>query len=68
MSTTPGSEVEGSEEVANKSYIRHSTSDIISGSTLSAAVCSYQSMWQTKEEQIKALQEKVAEAQWQPWL
>jgi hypothetical protein len=24
--------------------------------------------WQTKEEQIKALQDKAAEAQWQPWL
>jgi hypothetical protein len=62
MSTAPGSEVEGSEEAANKSYIRHSTSDNTSGSTASAAVCSCQSKWQTKEEQIKALQEKAAEA------
>jgi hypothetical protein len=28
-----------------------------------AAICSCQSEWQTKEEKIKALQEKVAEAQ-----
>jgi hypothetical protein len=28
----------------------------------SAAVCSRQSKWQTKEEQIKELQEKAAEA------
>jgi hypothetical protein len=66
MSTAPNSEVEGSEGAANKSYIRHSTSDGTSGSTTSAAtaeVCSYQSEWQTKEEQIKALQEKAAEAQ-----
>jgi len=56
MSTAP--KVEGLEEVANKSYIRHYTSK----------VCSYQSEWQTKEEQIKALQEKAVEAQWQPWL
>jgi hypothetical protein len=61
MSTAP--EIEGSEEAANKSYIRHSTSDGSSGSTASAKVCSYQSEWQTKEEQIKALQEKAAEAQ-----
>jgi len=33
-----------------------------SGSTASAAVCSCQSEWQIKEEQIKTLQEKVAEA------
>jgi hypothetical protein len=66
MSTTL--EVEGSEETANKSYIRHYTFDGSSGSTTSAKVCSYQSEWQTKEEQIKALQEKAAEAQWQPWL
>jgi hypothetical protein len=62
MSTAP--EIEGSEEVANKSYIRHSTSDRSSGSTASAEVCSCQSEWQTKEEQIKALQEKAKEAQW----
>jgi hypothetical protein len=35
---------------------------------LQQKVCSYQSEWQTKEEQIKALQEKAVEAQWQPWL
>jgi hypothetical protein len=43
----------------------------ISSSTTSAAttkVCSCQLEWQTKEEQIKALQEKAAEAQWQLWL
>jgi hypothetical protein len=34
------------------------------GSTTSAEVYSYQTKWQTKEEQIKALQEKAAEAQW----
>jgi hypothetical protein len=59
MSTSSGIEVEGSKGAANKSYIRHSTSDCISGSTASAAtteVCSYQSKWQIKEEQIKALQ------------
>jgi hypothetical protein len=32
----------------------------------SAEVCSCQSEWQKKEKQIKALQEKAAEAQWQP--
>jgi hypothetical protein len=63
MSTAPGSEVEGLEEAANKSYIRHSTSYDSLGSTSLAEVCSYQSEWQTKEEQIKALQEKAAEAQ-----
>jgi hypothetical protein len=63
MSTAPGSEVEGSEGVANKSYIRHSTPYDTSGSTASAAVCSCQLEWQTKEEQIKALQEKATEAQ-----
>jgi hypothetical protein len=68
MSTAPSSEVEGSEGAANKSYIRHSTSYGSSGSTASAEVCSYQSEWQTKEEQIQALQEKAAKAQWQPWL
>jgi hypothetical protein len=62
MSTSPGSEVEGSEGASSKSYIRYSTSDITSGSTASAVVCSSQSKWQTKEEQIKALQEKAAEA------
>jgi hypothetical protein len=65
MSTAPGSEVEGSMRTANKSYIRHSTFDSTSGSTASAAtaeVCSCQSEWQTKKEQIKALQEKVVEA------
>jgi hypothetical protein len=57
-------EIEGSKEAANKSYIRHSTSDGSSGSTASAEVCSCQSKWQTKEEQIKALLEKAAKAQW----
>jgi hypothetical protein len=48
-----------------RQHIRlHSTS----GSIASAAVCSCQSEWQAKEEQIKALQEKTVEAQWQPWL
>jgi hypothetical protein len=54
MSTSLGTEVEGSEGAANKSYIRHSTSDCISGSTASAAtteVCSCQSERQIKEEQ-----------------
>jgi len=68
MSTAPGSKVEGSKEAANKSYIRHFTSYDSSGSTTSIEVCSYQSEWQNKEEQIKTLQEKAAEAQWQPWL
>jgi len=68
LSTSPGSEVEGSEGAANKSYIKHPTSYGTSGSAASAKVCSCQSEWQTKEEQIKALQEKAAEAQWQPWL
>jgi hypothetical protein len=66
MSTAP--EVEGSKEAANKSYIRHYTSNGSSGSMASAKVCSCQSEWQTKEVQIKALQEKAVEAQWQPWL
>jgi hypothetical protein len=43
MSTAP--EVEGSEEAANKSYIRHSTSYGTPGSTTSAAVCSCLSEW-----------------------
>jgi hypothetical protein len=63
--TSSGSEVEGSEGAANKSYIQHSTFDGISGSTASATtteVCSCQSEWQIKEEQIKALPEKAAEA------
>jgi hypothetical protein len=71
MSTAPGSEVGGSERAANKIYIMHSTFYSTSGSTVSAAtaeVCSCQSEWQIKEELIKALQEKVAEDQWQPWL
>jgi hypothetical protein len=62
MSTSPGSEVEGSKGASSKSYIRHSTSDSTSGSTASAKICSCQSKWQTKEEQIKELQEKVVEA------
>jgi hypothetical protein len=66
MSTAP--EVEGSDEAANKSYIRHYTSDGSSGSMALAKVCSCQSEWQIKEEQIKTLQEKAAKAQWQPWL
>jgi len=60
MSISSGSENEGSEGAANKSYIRHSTSDYIPSSTASAAtakVGSYQSKWQ-----INALQEKAAEA------
>jgi hypothetical protein len=61
-------EVEGSEEAANKSYIRNSTSYDTSGFTASAAICSCLSEWQIKEEQTKALQEKAAKAQWQPWL
>jgi hypothetical protein len=61
MSTALGSEVEGSEEAANKSYIRHSTSYGTSGSTASAAICSCLSEWQIKEEQIKARQEEVVE-------
>jgi hypothetical protein len=60
MSTAP--EVEGSEEVANKSYIRHSTSYGTSGFTVSAVVCSCLSEWQIKEEQTKALQVEAAEA------
>jgi hypothetical protein len=62
MSISSGSEVEGSEGVANKSYIRYSISDDIPGSTASAAaakVGSCQSEWQIKEEQIQALQEKA---------
>jgi hypothetical protein len=66
MSIAP--EVERLEESANKSYIRHYTSDGSSGSTTSVEVCSCQSKWQIKEEQIKALKEKAVEAQWQPWL
>jgi hypothetical protein len=65
MSTSSGLEVEGLEGAANKSYIKHSTSNFIPGSTTSATraeVGSYQSKWQIKEEQIKVLQEKAAEA------
>jgi hypothetical protein len=68
MSTASGLEVEESEGIANKIYIRHSTFYGTSGSTASAASCSCLSEWQIKEEQTKALQEKAAEAQWQPWL
>jgi O-acetylhomoserine/O-acetylserine sulfhydrylase-like pyridoxal-dependent enzyme len=71
MSTSSGSKVKGSKGAAHKSYIRHSTSDYIPGSTASAAtaeVGSCQSEWQIKEEQFKALQEKAAEAHEQPWL
>jgi hypothetical protein len=53
MSTALGTEVEGSEGVANKSYIRHSTFDGTLGFTASAEVCSCQLEWQTKEEQIR---------------
>jgi hypothetical protein len=52
LSTAPGSEVEDSEEVANKSYIRHSTSNGTSGSTASVAIAevsSCKSKCQTKE-------------------
>jgi hypothetical protein len=63
VSTAPSPEVEGSKEAASKSYFKYSTSDSTSGSMASAEVCSCQSKWQTKEEQIKALQEKAAEAQ-----
>jgi hypothetical protein len=63
MFTALGSKVEGSEGDANKSYIRHSTSYDSSSSTTLVEVCSCQSKWQTKEEQIKALQEKAVEAQ-----
>jgi hypothetical protein len=65
MSTSSGSEVEGSEGAANKSYIKHSTSDYIPGSTASVVtlkVGSCQSEWKIKEEQIKALLEKAVEA------
>jgi hypothetical protein len=65
MSTFSGSEVEGSEGAANKSYIRHSTSDCIPGSmtsTVTTEVGSCESEWQIEEEKFKALQEKAAEA------
>jgi hypothetical protein len=68
VSTAPGSHAESSEEAANKNYIRHSNFDGTLGSMALAEVCSCQSEWQTKEEQIKALQEKATEAQQQPWL
>jgi hypothetical protein len=61
MSTSSGSEVKGSEGAANKSYIRHSTSDYIPGSTASAAtaeVDSCPSEWQIKEEQFKGIKKK----------
>jgi hypothetical protein len=38
VTSDPGSKVEGSEGAASKCYIRHSTSDGISGSTASTAV------------------------------
>jgi hypothetical protein len=62
MPIAPGSEVEGSQGVANKSYIRHSTSYGTSSPTASATICFCLSEWQIKEEQIKALQENAAEA------
>jgi len=62
LSTSSGSEAEGTKGAASKSYFKHFTFDSTSGSMASAEVCSYQSKWQTKEEQIKALQEKAAEA------
>jgi hypothetical protein len=62
LSTALGSEVEGSEGAANKSYIRHFTSYDTSDFMASVVVCSCLLEWQIKEEQIKALQEKAAEA------
>jgi hypothetical protein len=62
MSTSLGSEVEGSEGAASKSYIRHSSFNGTSDSTTSVTVCSCQLEWKIKEEQIKALQEKAAKA------
>jgi hypothetical protein len=65
MSISSSSEDEGSEGPVNKSYIRHSTTDYIPGSAASAAtaeVGSCQSEWQIKEEQLKVLQGKVADA------
>jgi len=59
---TAASPVTSDPNVHSKSYIRHSTFDSTSGSTTSAAVCSCQSKWQIKEEQIKVLQEKAVEA------
>jgi hypothetical protein len=50
MSTSPGSEVEGSKGASSKSYIKHFTFDSTSGSMASAAVCSCQPKWQMKEE------------------
>jgi hypothetical protein len=61
MSTASGSEVKGSEGASNKSNIKQPTFYGTLGSTSSAAVCSCLSEWQTKEEQIKALQGKAAE-------
>jgi hypothetical protein len=46
--TALGSKVEGSKGPANKSYIRHSTSDDTSGSTALAEVCSCRSKWPQK--------------------
>jgi len=68
VSIAPSSQDEGLEEAANKSYIKHSTFDGTSCSTASAEVCSCKSEWQTKNKQIKELQEKATEAQQQPWL
>jgi hypothetical protein len=59
VTSDPGSEVEGLGGAASNCYIRHSTSDGTSGSMASTAICSCKSEWQTKDEQIKALQEKA---------
>jgi hypothetical protein len=66
LSTSPSLVAEGSEGAASKSYIKHFTFNGTSDSTTSAVtaeVCSCQSEWQTKEKQIKVLQEKAVEAQ-----
>jgi len=61
VSIVASSKVKGQEGVAEGA----------SSFTASAAtieVCFCQSEWQTKEEQIRPLQEKAAEVQSQPWL
>jgi hypothetical protein len=68
VSTAPSSQDKGLKEAANKSYIRNSTFNGTLNSTTSAEVCSCHPKWQTKDKQIKALQEKAIETQQQPWL
>jgi hypothetical protein len=61
VSIVASSEVKGQEGA-----VEGASSFTASAATIEVCFC--QSEWQTKEEQIRPLQEKAAEAQSQPWL